>query len=115
MAAKQAKAVAMLDGWVERLRREISGARALESVKTIARFHRVQASPGLDGASEWVAAECERYGLEVSIEHVNGDGRTRCLGHLMPQGWECTRAVAVLHDGAERRRRCATTREARCR
>ena len=96
----------MLDRLIKRLAREVSGERALESVRAITRFHRVQASPGLDAASEWMAAECEKAGLEVSIEHVSGDGRTRCLGHLMPQGWECTRASAVLHDGERRRPLC---------
>ena len=85
---------------------EISGARALEAVRAITRFHRIQASPGLDEASDWIAGECERSGLRVEIEHVAGDGRTRCLGHLMPQGWECTRAVATLRDGERRRTLC---------
>ena len=96
----------MLDRLITRLAREVSGERALESVRAIARFHRVQSSPGLDAASDWMAAECEKAGLEVVIEHASGDGRTRCLGHLMPQGWECTRATAVLHDGARRRPLC---------
>jgi len=96
----------MLERLIERIRSEVSGERALESVRAITRFHRVQASPGLDGAADWVAEQCESYGLRVEIEHVNGDGRTRCLGHLMPQGWECSRALAVLDDGGERRTLC---------
>ncbi|MGH7741100.1 MAG: DUF4910 domain-containing protein, partial [Candidatus Eiseniibacteriota bacterium] len=96
----------MLEDLIQRLKDEVSGARALESVRAIARFHRVQASPGLDAASQWLASECERIGLEVALEHVSGDGRTRHLGHLMPQGWECTRAVAWLHDGQARRSLC---------
>ena len=94
----------MLDGLLPLVAGEISGERALESVRALARFHRVQASPGLTDAADWLAAELERAGLRVEIEHVPGDGRTRFLGHLMPQGWACERAIATLHgDGAPRR------------
>src|SRR6267378_5365536 len=93
----------MLEALVGALAAEISGERALESVRSLTRFHRVQASPGFDQAADWLAGELERAGLEVSIEHVPADGRTRCLGNLMPQGWECHRAHAVLHgDGPAR-------------
>jgi hypothetical protein len=96
----------LLERLLEHLQREVSGERALEAVRAITKHHRVQASPGLDAASDWMAATCESAGLEVQVEHVAGDGRTRCLGHLMPQGWECTRAVARLRDGERRRTLC---------
>jgi hypothetical protein len=93
----------MLDRLIDALRPEVSGERALASVRTLARFHRVQASPGLDRAADWLAGELERAGLRVGIERVPGDGRTRFLGHLMPQGWDCARGLATLHgDGPAR-------------
>ncbi len=93
----------MLDRLVSALRAEVSGERALASVRDIARFHRVQASPGLDEAADWLASEIERAGLLAELERVAADGRTRFLGHLMPQGWACERATAALHgDGAPR-------------
>jgi hypothetical protein len=88
------------------VRSEASGERAHESVRSLARFHRVQASPGYDAACDWLAARLEEHGLAVEIEQVPGDGRTRCLGHLMPEGWECTHAVAALVDGAASERLC---------
>jgi len=78
-------------------RSEASGDRALESVNALVRFHRIQASPGLDQAAEWLASRLSAIGLSPEIERVPGDGRTRFLGHLMPQGWECTHAIATLH------------------
>jgi hypothetical protein len=92
--------------WLEWASGAISGARALETVRGLTRFHRVQASPGLDEAAEWVAAELERAGLEVELERAPADGRTRWLGELMPQGWHCARASADLFDGDHRERLC---------
>src|SRR2546426_12836865 len=85
---------------------EASGERALETVRELTRFHRVQASPGYDQAADWLCARLESYGLEAERENVPGDGRTRCLGQLMPEGWECTRAVASLVQDDPRERLC---------
>ena len=96
----------MFRALLEEVRAEASGERALESVRALARFHRVQASPGYDQAAEWLAGELDRHGLRPEVERVAGDGRTRHLGHLMPEGWECTHAVATLWDGSARERLC---------
>src|SRR5207244_605879 len=48
----------------------------------------------------------EDIGLTPAIETVPGDGRTRYLGHLMPEGWDCERATATLIDGVRRERLC---------
>ena len=91
---------------IDAVRAEVSGMRALESVRALARFHRVQASPGYDEAADWLAGRIEEAGLQLEIEKVRADGRNRVLGQLMPRGWECRRAFAVLHDGAESLRLC---------
>src|SRR3977135_2691601 len=96
----------MFHGLLDAVRGEASGERALESVRALARFHRVQSSPGYDAAAHWLAGELESYGRSVEIDTVPGDGRTRYLGHLMPEGWECTRAVGTLIEGATRERLC---------
>ena len=96
----------MFHALLEQVRREVSGERALATVKALVGFHRVQASPGYDQANEWLAAEIERAGLEPVLERVPGDGRTRFLGQLMPEGWSCERAVAILIDGQRRETVC---------
>jgi aminopeptidase YwaD len=93
----------MLDELIPAIRKQVSGERALEAVRGIARFHRIQASPGYDAAAEWLIARLEAAGLRTEVMRVAGDGRTRYLGYLMPQGWACDRAIARLHgDGSER-------------
>src|SRR5438093_1428792 len=96
----------MFHALLEAVRREASGERALESVRDLTRFHRVQASPGYDEAARWIVAKLESLGLEVEVERVPGDGRTRFLGQLMPEGWECERASATLIDDGRRERLC---------
>jgi hypothetical protein len=91
---------------LESVRAEVSGERALESVRALALHHRVQASPGYDEAADWLAGRLEAHGLAVERESVPGDGRTRLLGSLMPQGWACSRARATLVDDAGRERLC---------
>jgi hypothetical protein len=96
----------MFQGLLAAVRGEASGDRALESVRALARFHRVQASPGYDQVADWMAGQIDSCGLSVEIEKVAGDGRTRILGHLMPAGWECTAALGTLVDGGARERLC---------
>ncbi|HEY3216143.1 MAG TPA: DUF4910 domain-containing protein [Candidatus Eisenbacteria bacterium] len=96
----------MFRGWLGQVERETSGERALDSIRELSRFHRVQASPGYDRAAEWLAGRLEAAGLPVELERVPGDGRTRLLGQLMPEGWEASRATATLVDGTRRERLC---------
>ena len=96
----------MFEPLLDAVRQEVSGERALAAVEAVSRFHRVQASPGYDAAASWLSGELEASGLRVEIEHVPGDGRTRRLGALMPEGWECTHARAVLVDAGARATLC---------
>ena len=91
---------------LEQVREVASGERALASVRALARFHRVQASPGYDSAAAWLRGEIERIGLTPEVESVPGDGVTRFWGCLMPEGWECRRAVATLVQGSTCRVLC---------
>ncbi len=92
----------MLERWVEAVRPLVSGERALEAVRALARHHRIQASPGYDDAAAWLAAELSRERLAVAVDLVPGDGRTAYLGCTMPEGWACEHArAAVLGAVAE--------------
>ncbi len=87
---------------LEAVRRQVDGARALADVRAIARFHRIQASPGYDEAAEWLRGSLRALGVEPEVEAVTGDGRTRYLGAMMPEGWWCDQARAVVIDGGRR-------------
>jgi len=96
----------MFRSLLEAVREEASGERALESIRAVSRFHRVQSSPGYDAAARWLEQALIAAGLPVERQEAAGDGATRHLGVLMPRGWECTHATALLRDGAERRTLC---------
>ncbi|MEO5616602.1 MAG: hypothetical protein ABIS67_02445, partial [Candidatus Eisenbacteria bacterium] len=92
---------------LKRVRAEVSGERALDAVRAVSRFHRVQSSPGYDQAAEWLEQSLRDAGMSPERRVVPGDGRSRALGILMPRGWECTRAEAILEDGDARETLCA--------
>jgi hypothetical protein len=85
---------------LEAVRAEVSGERAHAALRDLTRFHRIQASPGYDDAADWLVAALEPTGLEIEVEHASGDGATRVLGQLMPEGWALDRATAWLVDGS---------------
>ena len=93
----------MFEPLLEAVRRACDGERTLADVRAIARFHRIQASPGYDAAADWMEEAIRRAGLTPERVRVAADGRTRHLGFPMPEGWRCRHARATLHGtrGAE--------------
>src|SRR5262245_14266436 len=87
----------MFDPLLEAARRACDGGRALDDVRAIARFHRIQSSPGYDDAADWLVEAIRRAGLVPERVAVAADGRTRHLGFPMPEGWRCRSARATLH------------------
>jgi len=67
---------------------EYSGERALDNVRGITQFHRIQASPGFTQAREWVVERLKSYGItDVGVEKFPSDGRTRYSTHVGPMAW----------------------------
>jgi peptidase M28-like protein len=83
---------------LEAVRRETNGERALADVRALAGFHRIQASPGYDAAAAWLESAVRAAGYVPERVSVPADGRTRCLGFPMPEGWRCRHARATLHS-----------------
>ena len=90
----------MYEPLLQAVRRHTSGERTLADVRAIARFHRIQSSPGYDAAAAWLESALQAAGLASERLEVPGDGVTRCLGFPMPEGWRCDHAHATLHGGA---------------
>ena len=66
---------------------EISGVRAKRFVSQIARFHRIQASPGYDDALRFVETELSEMGVASRVSEFPADGRTETYGWRAPHGW----------------------------
>lgn len=90
----------MFERWLDRVRPLADGARALADVRAVSLHHRIQSTPGYDAAADWLAGAARAAGLGVVVERPRADGRERYLGCPLQEGWECTRAVAVLHGAS---------------
>lgn len=92
----------MFEHWIEAARGVVDGARARADVEALSAYHRIQSSPGYDEAAAWLERRLGEAGLRVERSEVPGDGRTRFLGALMPEGWWCDEARAELVTGSGR-------------
>ncbi len=72
---------------------ELSGVRAKDAVSEIARFHRLQASPGYDAAVEWIVGALDDAGIGATIQRFAADGETGTYGWVSPPGY-------LIRDGS---------------
>jgi len=72
---------------VQFLIESLSGVRAKAHVSDVARFHRIQASPGYDEAIDFIRDALGRIGVDRSISSFPADGRTETYGWTAPIGW----------------------------
>jgi len=66
---------------------EFSGLRTKNTVADIARFHRIQASPGYDDALQYIVEELVQLGIDHSVSTFPADGKTETFGWVSPPGW----------------------------
>lgn len=67
----------------------VDGQAALESVRSLGRFHRVHGSPGFAAAAEWVKGQAFAAGLsDATVEHFPADGTTRYAHFRSYFGWD---------------------------
>ncbi|MCX7682350.1 MAG: DUF4910 domain-containing protein [Anaerolineae bacterium] len=79
---------------------EVSGVAAARSVAEIARFHRIQASPGFRRAAEWVCEEASRAGLLASLNTFPADPTARFWSAVSFQEWDARAATLHLTEPA---------------
>lgn len=90
---------------------EVSGTAAARAVAEIARFHRIQASPGFRRAAEWVCQEAARAGLAAGINSFPADRTTHFWGAASFQEWEARAATLHLIEPADQARKLADFRD----
>ncbi len=78
----------------EAIQRAVAGTAALETVRELSRFHRVQGSPGFAAAAEHLRRKAAAAGLsDVVVERFPADGTTRYAHFRSYLGWEGTWAT----------------------
>ncbi|MBI3670768.1 MAG: DUF4910 domain-containing protein [Acidobacteria bacterium] len=93
---------------------EYSGEHALDNVRSITQFHRIQASPGFTQAREWVVARLASYGItDVQVEKFPSDGRTRYSTYVGPMAWT-VREGELWVEAPFRERLCRFTDQPVC-
>lgn len=90
---------------------QFSGEAAKAQVAEIARFHRVQASPGFRQAAAFVHGALEKAGIAVETLSFAGDGKTFYWSQLVPPEWDAEEAELWLLASGEKRERLADYRE----
>ena len=86
---------------------EIDGVAALETVRELGRFHRVQGSPGFAAAAELMKHKAIAAGLsDAGIERFPADGKTKYAHFLSHLGWNPV--TATLEEIEPRRRLVAS-------
>jgi aminopeptidase YwaD len=82
---------------------EVDGVAALETVRELGRFHRVQGSPGFAAAAELMKRKAVSAGLsDAAIERFPADGKTKYAHFLSHVGW--TPVSATLEEVEPRQR-----------
>ncbi len=100
----------MLNTLVDIVRSEVSGGIAFDYVAGIARFHRIQASPGFREAAHWCAARLEEAGVRAEILTYPARFGQRYWSQVMFQEWSCRKAVLDLIEPPAEARRLADFR-----
>ena len=73
---------------------QVDGRAALQTVRELSRFHRVQGSPGYAAAAELIRAKLTAAGLtDAAIERFPADGTTRYAHFRSYYGWTPVRAT----------------------
>jgi hypothetical protein len=77
------------DAVPEAIHASVDGQAALESVRSLGRFHRVHGSPGFAAAADWVRDQALKAGLtDAVVEHFPSDGTTRYAHFRSYLGWD---------------------------
>ncbi|MGQ9594699.1 MAG: DUF4910 domain-containing protein [Anaerolineae bacterium] len=74
----------------------VSGERAWQTVCDLARYHRIQATPGFRAAAEYVLARLQAAGVEARLHTYPADGKTAFWTSVQSPEWEVQEAALDL-------------------
>jgi hypothetical protein len=70
------------------IQHHVDGAYVLGAVRKLGTYHRVQGSPGIRAATEWLAGELALRGVtDAAVEHLPADGKTSYAHFPSYLGW----------------------------
>ncbi len=95
----------MVRTWWQTIEAQISGQAAARMVAEVARFHRIQASPGFRRAAEMVCEKLQHAGVQARILSFPADRETSFWGASSFQEWDAREATLHLlqADGGMRK------------
>ncbi len=93
------------------IREEFSGQAAMGYVIDIARYHRMQASPGFRQAAHYCLERLREAGIQAEVLSFPADEKTQYWSARMFQEWEATEATLHLVEPEDERRKLADFRD----
>ncbi|MEW6523059.1 MAG: DUF4910 domain-containing protein [Bacillota bacterium] len=88
---------------LETVKTQASGVRALRFVEEIARYHRMQASPGFRASAQYCFSQLSAAGVEAQILSYPARDSASYWSHSMFQEWDCTKGELELVEPERRR------------
>ncbi len=95
----------------EAIQGELSGRAAAEYVRDIARYHRIQASPGFRRAAHYCLERLREAGVQAEVLSFPANSETQYWSARMFQEWEATEATLHLVEPEGERRKLADFRD----
>src|SRR4030042_7129214 len=95
------------------MQEHVSGHLARNHVAEIARYHRLQASPGFRQAAQYCEQSVQQFGIHSEVLGFPAREGTLCWGWPMFQEWEATEGVLRLLEPPEHTTKLADYNEAR--
>ncbi len=99
---------------VEAIKREYSGARAMQHIAELLRYHRIQASPGFREAANYCCRVLSGYGLQAEILTFPAREGVQYWAQPLFQEWDASEATLHLVDPAEQAGKLADYGESKC-
>ncbi len=97
----------MIDKTLRVVQGRASGLGAVEYVADIARYHRIQASPGFRNAAHYCRERFEQFGLEAQVLGFPAQEGISAWGWPMFQEWDATEGTLYLVEPARGRSKLA--------